>query len=357
MSLYPVTKQFIWQMIDNERRLGGPFSLQGAIASYLYDLITGAEISQRNYCKVWGWTHKKVRLNWEQITSTAHLIHANSQGHTRGTTGAQEDAIPDEKQGNGAHEGHNRGTHLQNTTNSNLNLSANLGGGGKPQERVSAHEEPPPAPPDDGPVPFVSDDLEWLPEPDQVYAPEITRILETYRPTAGDQLITHTWRQHSRVPFSSVAALLRDYPWPVFVAGVVIAADDRRPNLKFLNAILRRLNDEYTRPKTAGVHGGPVGVRDGIVIHNIAAGLGRSVPAGVSPGRAGGYQQTSRRNPDFKRPGERSWDEHLRACGVDPSELISDETAHDSEIRPNSSGAGLSNGETLPYRPIVRLRA
>ena len=27
MSLYPVTKQMIWQMIENERRLGEPFTL------------------------------------------------------------------------------------------------------------------------------------------------------------------------------------------------------------------------------------------------------------------------------------------------------------------------------------------
>lgn len=115
MSLYPVTKQMIWQMIENERRLGGPFSLQGAIASYLYDLITGSEMSQRNYCKVWGWSHKKVRLNWEQITSTAALMHANEQGHTRGTTGAQKEAKTAQNEGVRAHEGHTRGTHLQST--------------------------------------------------------------------------------------------------------------------------------------------------------------------------------------------------------------------------------------------------
>lgn len=231
----------------------------------------------------------------------------------------------------------------------------NRGGG---IEDAGAREEQPPPPADVWPVPYVSDDLQWLPENDQVYAPTITELLATYRPTAGDQLLIHTWRQHSRVPFSSITALLRDYPWPVFVAGVVIAADDRRPNLKFLQSILRRLNDAYNRPATdAGQYGRPVAIRDGIHVYDITARPGGALPPGVSAGRNGGARQTSRRNPDFKRPSERSWDEHLRAGGIDPAELAPGATDYDLPFGPHRSAGGPGDGQTLPLRPLLRVRA
>lgn len=351
MSLYPVTKAFVWQMIENERKLGGPFSLQGAIASYLYDLITGGEISQRNYCKVWGWSHKKVRLNWEQITSTAALMHANEQGHTRGTTGAQKEAKTEQNEDIGAQQGHNRGTHLRNTTNSNTNYSANLAGGGKPQGRVREAPEPPPPPAD--PV-----DLSWLPVNDRVYAPTIAEKLSSYRPTSGDQLLTHTWRNKSSPPVSSIVQLIQAYPWPVFVAAVVIAADDRKPNLKFLNAILQRLNHEHSEAqRSAAIDPGSDADGSGIPIYDLTRHAGGAVPPGVYKGRNGGSQPSGRRQGAFKRPGERSYREHLEACGYTP-EQIAAITAQDDHGGFPAGGADQRQGSgESAVRPLLRLRA
>lgn len=232
MSLYPVTKQMIWQMIENERRLGEPFTLQGAIASYLYDLIAGNEISQRNYAKVWGWTRKKVRINWEQIETTAELIHSNSQGPTRGPLGAQKEAIPAQKQSIGAHEGPTWGPHLQNTMDLSIketseelqHLSVDAGA----CEGSSAS----------------SFDLSFLSEKDGDYASDIRETLGKYRQADARDLLIHRWRR-GRVPATvTISDLLRLHGWEVFAAGVVISSDTDRPGLPYLSAILQRLTEQ-----------------------------------------------------------------------------------------------------------------
>ena len=358
MSLYPVTKQMIWQMIENERQRPDGFTLQGAIASYLYDLITGTEMSQRNYCKVWGWSHKKVRLNWEQITSTAALMHANEQGHTRGTTGAQKEAKSAQNEGVRAHEGHTRGTHLLNTTNYTTKNSANLAGGGKPQDRAQAREESAPAPVAEEPSVSVEWDLSWLPANDRVYAPTIAEKLDLYKPSSGDYLLTHLWRSKSSPPTSSIAKLLAEYPWPVFVAAAVITAGERNPNLKLFDAILQRLNHEHSRAnESTPIAAGSDAAGGGALIYDLTGHAGGAVPGGVRPGRNGSPQPAGRREGAFKHPSQRSLYEHYRSCGWSDDEIAalhSDSAAGNVPAGGSNSGAG---GGEIAHRPLLRIGA
>lgn len=111
--------------------------------------------------------------------------------------------------------------------------------------RDRAHEDPPPAT-DPTQTPDVDvDDWGWLGATDQVYLPTIREKHDLYRPADGRELLIHTWRRRADVPDAALVELINTHPWPVVVAGIVIAADDNRPTLKFLSGILKRLRHEH----------------------------------------------------------------------------------------------------------------
>jgi len=132
-QLFLVTKKMLWKLIKHEQERG-EFSTEGAIASMLYDRMRGKEFSQREYQQVWGWSRKKVRYNWDQITSTAALLLLNSQGPHKGHAGAQNAAKSDEKSQVGATQGPRKGPHLYNNYLSNTKNISKLKGSAVPKE-------------------------------------------------------------------------------------------------------------------------------------------------------------------------------------------------------------------------------
>jgi len=117
VQIFSVTKKMLWALIKAEQEREC-FSVEGAIASYVYDLSRGKIMSQREYAKCWSWTHKKVRYHWENIALKGAFLWERTQGHTWGTPGAQETPKSGQNQNNGAHEGHTKGTQLINTNRS-----------------------------------------------------------------------------------------------------------------------------------------------------------------------------------------------------------------------------------------------
>ena len=348
MSLYPVTKQMLWQMIENERKLGGPFSLQGAITSYLYDLITGAEISQRNYAKIWRWTRKKVRINWEQIENTATLIHSNSQGPTRGPLGAQKDVIPMQKESIGAHEGPTWGPHLQNTIDlSNKETSEVLQDLSVDASAREASSSP-------------SFDLSFLSDRDLDYESDIRETLGKYRPTDARELLIHRWRRPQVPPMVTLADLLRIHGWEVFAAGVVISADTEKPRLPFLTSILQRLTTQRHEQRRQNIRPEAATADDpggsGIPIYNLVPNAGEAVPRGVRTGRPGGHQPPRRNQGAYKRPGERSYHESLVAAGYTPEEIAALYPPDRSDIGPARLPDRGAHDDDAPLGVVVHLR-
>lgn len=352
MSLYPVTKQMVWQMIENERRLGEPFTLQGAIASYLYDLISSEPLSQRNYVKVWSWTHKKVRLHWEQITTTAELIYSNSEGHTRGTLRAQKDAIPEQKEGIGAHEGHTRGTHLQSTNNISIPKTSDIPPPPADLRDAYAGEQPAPD----------SVDLSFLWDNDLNHESGVRKALREFSHPSPPELIRTLWGRRGRADFSSLTELVTRHGWPVFVAAAVITTNEASsPGINFLTKVCNRLtaqrheqHSQNIRPEAAtGIDEGP----GGVPIYNLIPHDGAALPGGVRAGRHGGRQNAGRNQGAYKRPGERSWEEHLRACGYSEDEIAASGSPFGGERGSAGASGGPGDGEILPHRPVLRLRA
>lgn len=265
----------------------------------------------------------QYRLNLENILTPlpddfkqshdATVSEEPKQSHGATVSEAETVARCDQKQSHGATR------NKPSSKPSGLSTAEPNRGGGS----TSAREDPDPPPVDDALPAFVEDSLEWLTGTDAVYAPTISEKLATYRPSSGAELLIHLWRRQAQIPFSSVAALLRSYPWPVYVAAVVIAADDNRPTLRFLQSILDRLNHEYTRTKKGADANDPHpgGSPSASALQVSQAGTGREMLARVHPGRHGGGAQTPGRPAPARRRGEGGAREFLINSGFPPEQI------------------------------------
>lgn len=224
-----------------------------------------------------------------------------------------------------------KGSHSATRNNTSVDTSefkntASPHRGGGSEERASAREETAPSTTDEKDDAI---DWGWMPEGDRVYLPTIAEKCRDYRPTSGRELLIHTWRRRADIPDAALVGLIQSFPWPVFVAAVVIAADDDRPNLKFLSAILRRLNHEYAThaagradDATAGDGSG-----SGIPVPYAETGHGRALPDRVRPRCDGGRAAANGYPPPNRRRGESSPREFLLASGFDADKVaaLSDE--------------------------------
>jgi len=88
----------------------------------------------------------------------------------------------------------------------------------------------------------IDPSLDFLPEDYEVYTSSIRTFIGEYAPKQFDQLLKRAWEN---VPFtwSDSADLVREHDWSVFVAAVVVAANEAdRPNLRYLETIIESFN-------------------------------------------------------------------------------------------------------------------
>jgi hypothetical protein len=83
---------------------------------------------------------------------------------------------------------------------------------------------------------------EWLFPLYDVYRPDMEQALEDYAPDEADAFVMNQWGQTGIS--SAVIRLKRKHGWPLFVAGIVITANEaNNPNPRYLDTLLTALSD------------------------------------------------------------------------------------------------------------------
>jgi len=267
-----------------------PYSVQLAAQSMLLDwhsgLVPGEDRLKVEYARMWERSPSWVSRHWDEIRRLAHRYRTfyredeedgPQKCHTNGSqiceNGSQTESGLDGAEGRKSEGGknatqtHENGSQTARKTYNTESLDIlESEVCSSCSSRAPAREDSPSGDslPDADDI-EVEPSLGFLPEDYEVYTSSIRGFIGEYAPEQFDQLLKRAWEN---VPFtwSDGADLASEHDWPVFVAAVVVAANEAdRPNLRYLETIIESFNnpdcsneqrDSQKRPSQSGAPAG-----------------------------------------------------------------------------------------------------